>query len=57
MKNSASPTLAAGATGALTGGGLFVNPLWAILGGFAILAACTAIARVVPRRGTLERHG
>lgn len=55
MKNSASPMLAAGATGAVTTG-LFTNPIWVVLAGFAILAACTAVARIVPRRGTLKKR-
>jgi hypothetical protein len=56
MYNNAPPSIAAGATGAMTTG-IFVNPIWAVLAGFAILAACTALARVVPRRGALKKKG
>lgn len=55
MYNNASSAAAAGATGAVTTG-LFTNPIWAVLAGFAILAACTAVARIVPRRGTLKKR-
>lgn len=55
MYNNASSAAAAGATGALTTV-VFTNPIWAILAGFAILAACSAVARIVPRRGTLKKR-
>ena len=55
MYNDASTALAAGSTGAVTMGA-FMNPVWAVLAGFAILAACTALARVVPRRGALKKQ-
>jgi hypothetical protein len=55
MYNNASSAAAAGATGAVTTGA-FTNPIWAVLAGFAILAAGTAIARIVPRRGTLKKR-
>jgi hypothetical protein len=55
MYCNASPTLLAGGAGATTVAALG-SPVWAVLAGFAILAAGTALARIVPRRGTLRRH-
>jgi hypothetical protein len=54
MYSNLSPALAAGTTGLLTGEA-FASPLWGVLAGFAILAACTALARIVPRPGTLPK--
>lgn len=60
MYTNVSPVMALSTTGAATTGmvgttGMFTNPIWAVLAGFAILAAFTAVARIVPRRGTLAK--
>ena len=45
---------------AVLGGGAAVSvygrTLWTVLAAFAILAALTAVARIVPRRGALPLH-
>jgi hypothetical protein len=56
MYSNPSASIAAGSTSAVTIGAL-TNPIWAVLAGFAVLAACAAIARIVPRRGTLDKRG
>ncbi|HEV7146401.1 MAG TPA: hypothetical protein VGN48_05325 [Pedococcus sp.] len=55
MYQNPSAPLAAGIAGA-SSTGFFLSPLWAVLAGFAILAACTALARIVPRNEREPRH-
>lgn len=55
MYQNPSAPLSAGVAGA-TSTGFFLSPLWAVLAGFAILAACTALARIVPRNEREARH-
>lgn len=55
MYQNPSAPLSAGIAGA-TSTGFFLSPLWAVLAGFAILAACTALARIVPRNEREARH-
>ena len=47
--------MAAGVAGA-TSTGFFMSPIWAVLAGFAILAACLALARIVPRSERESKH-
>jgi hypothetical protein len=51
--SSFSPALASSTTGLAAGA--FTSPVWGLLAGFAMLAACSALARIVPRPGTLRR--
>ena len=48
MYNNPTPVIAVGAAGALASTGS--STLWAVLAGFALLAAGTALARIAPRK-------
>jgi len=48
MYNNPSPVLAAGTAGALAFTG--ANVVWLVLASFAMLAAGTAMSRIMPRR-------
>jgi len=48
MYNNPTPVIAVGAAGALASTGS--STIWAVLAGFALLAAGTALARIAPRK-------